>query len=226
MIVDCSILITCKDKEEFLDECISSVARQTKEPKEIILVHDQCEEPKAHALADTVILRDHVGVAKARDVAFKASTGKLILFLDADDVISPDYLEKMILTIASGADVVYPDTFFWHENPANSTIYISPDVIDAKFVNEHAKTTLPVTCLMKRGVYETVGGFKEFPILEDLEFFLQAMCNDYTFKKAQTLLWYRQIQSTRNGVDERIKAKVKKDILSKFKITDKEVSHA
>lgn len=226
MIVDCSILITCFNKEEFLDECISSVARQTKEPKEIILVHDQCDEPKAHALADTIIPRDHSGVAKARDIAFKASTSPLILFLDGDDVISPDFIEKTILVLAEGADVVYPDTYFWDWQGTQSGLYVTPEVLDAKFVNNHAKTTLPVTCLMKREVYETVGGFRELPMLEDLDFFLRAMCNGYTFKKAQTLLWYRQTQETRNRLDERIRSKVKKDILSQFNITDTKVTYA
>lgn len=226
MIVDCSILITCFNKEEFLDECIASVARQTKEPKEIILVHDQCDEPKAHALADTVIPSTHSGVAKTRDIAFKTSTCPLVLFLDGDDVLSPDYLEKMILTLAEGADVVYPDTFLWDWQGKSSSLYVTPEVFDAKFVNHHAKTTLPVTCLMKREVYENVGGFNELPVLEDLDFFLRAMCNGYTFKKAQTLLWYRQSQETRNRLDERTISKVKRDILSKFNITDKEVKYA
>ncbi len=222
--IDCSVLITCRNKEEFIDETISSVLRQTKEPKEIILVHDKCDEPKAHALVDTIILRDHVGVAKARDEAFRYSSCPLVLFLDGDDVLSPDYLEKMVLVLAEGADIVYPDVYFWRE--VESTLHVAPDVIDAEFVNKHAKPTVPVTCLMKREVYESVGGFRELPVFEDMDFFLRAMTKNYVLKKAQTLLWYRQTHSTRNQVDERVKARVKKEILAQFNITDKEVKLA
>ncbi len=222
--IECSVLISCFNKEEFIDETINSVLRQTKEPKEIILVHDKCEEPKAHALVDTIILRDHVGVAKARDEAFRYSTCPLVLFLDGDDVLSPDYLEKMVLVLAEGADIVYPDVYFWRD--AESTLHVAPDVIDAKFVNKHAKPTVPVTCLMKREVYESLKGFKELPVFEDMDFFLRAMCNGYTLRKAQTLLWYRQNLGNRNHVDERVKARVKKEILSQFNITDKEVKYA
>jgi len=224
-VVDCSILIPCFNKEEFLDECISSIARQTKQPKEIILVHDQCDEPKAHALADTIILRDNVGVAKVRDIAFKYSTSPLVLFLDADDVLSPDYLEKMILVLADGADIIYPDTFFWDWQGEGSSIFVTPDDLTPAYVKKHKRTTLPVTCLMKREVYEKVGGFREFPVLEDLDFFLRAMCNDYTFKKAQTLLWYRQTQGTRNSADHRKKREVYDQILSQFQITDKKITY-
>lgn len=225
MIVNASVLISCFNKEEFLDEAITSVLRQTKEPKEIILVHDKCDEPKAHALADTIILRDHVGVAKVRDTAFKASTGSLVLFLDGDDVLSPDYLEKMILVLAEGADIVYPDVFFWRETGSN--LYIAPEQVDAKFVNTHAKPAVCVTSLMKREVYENLKGFRELPVFEDMDFFLRALCNGYTLKKAQTLLWYRQNPQTRNtSVDERIKSQIKKEILDQFIINEKEVTYA
>lgn len=225
MLVDASVLITCFNKEEFLDEAVTSVKRQTKQPKEIIIVHDKCDQPQAHALADTIILRDNLGVAKARHEAFRFSTGSLILFLDGDDVIDPDFLEKTILTIADGADIAYPDTYFWDWQGDGSSLFVTPKVLDAKFVSEHKKTTLPVTCLMKRGVYETLEGFRELPLMEDLDFFLRAMCNDYTFKKAETLLWYRQTPGTRNRHDMRAKAKVYNDIIKQFKFEEGKVSH-
>lgn len=224
--IDCDVLITCYKKEEFLDECINSVLRQTKQPRSIVLVHDQCPEPKSHALADTLILRDHVGVAKARDEAFRFSSSSLILFLDGDDVLSPDYLEKMVLVISDGADIAYPDTFIWDWQGGNSSLYVTPDVFNASFVKEHQKPTLPVTCLMKRFVYEELKGFREFPVFEDIDFFLRAMCNDYTFRKAQTLLWYRQSQGSRNQVEERVKAQVKKEIMDQFEITEEVVKYA
>lgn len=224
--IDVSILITCRNKEEFIDETINSVLRQTKKAKEIILVHDQCDEPRSHALVDTIILRDHVGVARARHEAFRFSTGALVLFLDGDDVISPDYLEKMVLVISDGADIVYPDTFIWDWKGGNSSLYVTPDTFNASFVKEHQKPTLPVTCLMKRFVYEELKGFREFPIFEDIDFLLRAMCNGYTFKKAQTLLWYRQVQDSRNQVEERVKARVKKEIMDQFEITEEVVKYA
>ena len=224
-ILNCSVLITCKDKEEFLDECLNSIRRQTAQPKEVILVHDQCSEPKAHVIADTIILRDHVGVAKARQEAFRYSSGELVLFLDGDDAISPDFLEKTTLAIAEGFDIAYPDTYFWDEG-GSSSLFVTPDKMDIEFVSKHKRTSLPVTCLMKRRVYEGIGGFRELPVLEDLDFWLRAMCNDCTFTKAQTLLWYRQTNATRNRIDERKKRAVLNQVLAQFKITDKEITYA
>jgi len=105
MALDCSVLITCYNKEKYVEETINSVLRQTRTPKEIIVVHDGCKKPVHHTKVHSIFLKDNVGVAKARHEAFRFSTGKLILFVDGDDVLSPDYLEKMAMVIFKGADV-------------------------------------------------------------------------------------------------------------------------
>lgn len=211
-----SVLVTCYNKEKYLDECIQSIDRQTKEPKEIVLVHDGCDEPMAHAKADTIILKTNGGVSKARDTAYKFSTGELILFVDADDVLDPDYLEKMVLVISKGADVAYPDIFLWQGKYSQLTV--TPKKITPKFVEKFEKVVIPVTCLMNRKLYEKLGGFKEMPVLEDVDFWIRAICNGYTFRKAETLLWYRRYEGTRNSLDQVKRKQVMKEILSQFDV--------
>lgn len=214
--VDVSVLITCKDKEQYLDDCVSSVLRQTKEPREIIIVHDECKEPMHHIQATCIMLKTNLGVCRARHEAFRYSTGKLILFLDGDDVLSPDYLEKMILVLSGGADISYPDIYFFGDTEKRLSVAL--DKFDPDVIQKLQKFPIPVTCLMKREVYEKVGGFHEFPVMEDMDFWLRAMCNGYTFGKAQTLLWYRQELGGRNIVDVSKKKRVMEEIMSQFVI--------
>lgn len=221
MFVDLSIIITCFNKEEYLNDCFESIRRQTRQPKEIILVHDGCSEPQAHIDAETIILKDNVGVSKARDKGVFNSTGKLLLFVDGDDVLSPDYIEKMVATIFDGADITYPDTYFWGKDPR---LTITPDKLTSEFVSNYEKVVIVVSSMMKREVYEKLGGFGEFPVLEDLDFFLRALCNDYTFKKSQTLLWYRQTPTSRNQMSYLKKKEVFKKILSKFNISKDKIT--
>lgn len=217
MQVNVSVLITCHNKEAYLDECVSSVIRQTKSPKEIIVVHDECENPMHHAKVTSIMLPTNLGVCKARDVAFRYSTGELILFLDGDDIMSPDYIEKMVLKIADGADIAYPDIYFFGD-PGES-LTISPEPLQLSLIAEMKKLPIVVTSMMKREVYSSLGGFSNFPVLEDMDFWLRAMCNGYTFKKAQTLLWYRQEGVKRNAIDEGKKNLIIADIFSQFTIT-------
>jgi glycosyltransferase involved in cell wall biosynthesis len=219
--IDVSVLITCFNKEKYLTDCIESIKRQTKEPKEIIIVHDACKGVGIHLEVDNIVLHQNLGVSKARDAAFKLSSGELILFVDGDDVLSPDYLEKMTLVLAKGADVAYPDIYHWAGK--ESRLVVLPKKITPKFVQDYQKVVMPVTCLMKRKVYEIVGGFKEWPVLEDLDFWVTAMCKGYTFKKAETLLWYRRTPETRNTMDIIKRREILKQILAQFVFKDGEI---
>lgn len=219
--VNVSILITCWNKEKYLNECVDSILRQTKEPKEIIIVHDGCGEPMAHAKADTIIFKENRGVVKARHEAFRYSTGALILFVDADDVLSPDYLEKMVLVLAKGADVVYPDIFIW--SGKESRLTITPQRITPQFVKDFERVVIPVTCLTKREVYQKLGGFKDWSVLEDVDFWVRGMCEGYKFKKAETLLWYRRTNDARNNIDIVKRKEVLRKIMAQFEFTKERI---
>jgi glycosyltransferase involved in cell wall biosynthesis len=219
--VDVSVLITCFEKEKYLSECVNSITRQTKLPKEIIIVHDGCSEPMAHAKADTIIFKENRGIVTARDEAFRYSRGKLVLFVDGDDIISPDYIEKMCLALAEGADISYPDIFHWAD--LNSKLTVTPNQITPQFVKDFQRVVIPVTCLMGREVYEKLGGFREFLVLEDLDFWIRALCKGYTFKKAETLLWYRHYPGTRNSMEMSKKKDIMQKILDQFTFEEDKV---
>lgn len=221
--IDVSVLITCFNKEEFLDECVSSVLRQTKQPREIIIVHDECENPMHHAAATTIMLPKNVGVARSRHEAFRYSTGKLVLFLDGDDILSPDYLEKMTLKIADGADIAYPDIYLF--GGGRNQLTMLTEKVEPALVEKLERLPIPVTCLMKREVYEKVGGFGKWEVLEDIDFWLRAMCNGYMFSRAETLLWYRYTPTGRNSADVGKRTRIMREILDQFVIADNSIKY-
>lgn len=216
--IDVSVLITCYNKEEFLDECVSSVLRQTKAPREIIVVHDECENPMHHAAATTIMLPKNLGVARARHEAFRYSVGKLVLFLDGDDILSPDYLEKMTLKIHEGADIAFPDIYLFGDGKNQLTMLT--EKVEPALIEKLEKLPIPVTSLMKREVYEKLQGFGKWEVLEDIDFWLRAMCNGYTFTRAETLLWYRHTPQGRNATDLGKRTRIMREILEQFEIKD------
>jgi len=213
---DVSAIITCFNKEQYLDECVNSVLRQSKHVREILVIHDGCEAPTHHAEATSIFLNQNFGVSNARNEGFRFSKGRLILFIDGDDVISPDYIQKMVLKIVDGVDVTYPDLYFWNPE-GDSSLSIYPEIVTPTYVYDFEKVGLPITSLMRREVFEKVGGFRDLPVLEDLDFWLRVMCNGYKIEKANTLLWYRQIGNTRNGFDYVKKKEIFNKILAQFK---------
>ena len=216
MRADLSIIVTSYNKpHEQLIECMDSIKAQTVRPKEVILVDDCSEDPRAHALATSIILPENVGVAKARDVGVKMSSGRLLLFMDADDKLAPDFIEQCGRVITK-ADIAYPNVlkFGYIERP---TLVDSPPEITPEYIVGR-KCGLVVTSMMHRFVYEKLGGFRELPVYEDWDFWVRAVFNGYTFARANTLLHYRQNLKSRNHLSLEDKTNVHREITAPYKV--------
>lgn len=211
-----SVIITCKDKENFLTECIDSVLQQTRPPDRVILVHDGCSSPQSHLNTTTIILGNNGGVAHARDVGVRITKTSHLLFLDGDDALVPDYIEKMSF---ADADIVYPDFVWWYRHSggeAQNKLNVTPEKLLAKSMIESCK--IPVTCLIKKEVYTKLGGFNDYAIFEDYDFWLRAMVAQFKFVKANTILLYRQVNKSRNRQDQSLKMKTYAEITKKFEV--------
>jgi len=111
-----SVVIPCYNQGIFLTEAIKSVLAQTFFDYEIIVVDDGSTDSETLTILDRIddplirVLRTaNGGLAMARNRGIAASTGNIILPLDADDLIAPTYLEKGAAVFAddSGVGVVY-----------------------------------------------------------------------------------------------------------------------
>ena len=104
-----SIIIPVYNVEVYLQKCLDSVANQTFEDWECICVDDgspdrcgilldeYCKkmEKTGNSEKFTVIHQENKGVSAARNSALEIATGKWIQFLDSDDSLEPDFLEKL-----------------------------------------------------------------------------------------------------------------------------------
>jgi len=214
---DVSIIVTNFNKTpEQLMECMGSIREQTIEPLEVILVDDCSTDPRAHALATSIILPKNVGVAKARDIGVKMSRGRLLLFVDADDKLAPDFVQQCGKVIAN-KDIAYTNILLFGAIE-RSKLQETPPVLKPKHLFGNTNTSVLVTSMMHRRVYEGLGGFRDLPIYEDWDFWLRAMCKGYTFGHANTLLYYRQNLQSRNRVASELKTTVHNQITAPYEI--------
>lgn len=100
----------------FLEECIESVLNQTVLATEIIVVDDASTDNTSEIAASFAAegvkyLRvDFHDVHKTRQAGFEATTSPIVCFLDADDILSPDYLEQGLAAFMDDRiAVVYSD---------------------------------------------------------------------------------------------------------------------
>lgn len=101
-----TVLIPTLERYPYLHTLLGQLRKQTKPPAEIIIVDqtpaDQRQEEIYIEFGDLplkVIFQDQPGQCSSRNAGLKAATGTYILFIDDDDEISPDLIEKHILTI-------------------------------------------------------------------------------------------------------------------------------
>lgn len=110
-----SVIVPVYNVEKYLDACVESLIHQTYQNIEIILVDDgspdqsaiMCDAFRENDDRIMVIHKENGGLSDARNAGIKASTGEYILFLDSDDFLELDAIEKLIQVIdQSNADVV------------------------------------------------------------------------------------------------------------------------
>lgn len=107
-----SVIIPVYNVEQYLRQCIDSVLAQTYSSIEIILIDDGstdssgtiCEEYRKNK-SIKVFHTTNRGLSAARNFGIEKSTGEYIYFLDSDDWIDADFLEKAMEKI-SEADIL------------------------------------------------------------------------------------------------------------------------
>lgn len=98
-----SIIVPVYNVEKYLRPCLDSILSQTYMNWEAILVDDGskdnsgmiCDEYAQKDSRFIVVHKENAGVAQARITGFENSKGELITFVDSDDYVTIDYLEKL-----------------------------------------------------------------------------------------------------------------------------------
>lgn len=131
-----SIIIAIYNIEKYLGECLNSVINQTYKDLEIILVNDGSSDRSldimnAYSKMDNRIIcisQENAGPGMARNKGLDYATGKYISFIDGDDSVKPDFIEKLVSIIKEddlysycGISVNGEDTFL---SPEKNSLFI------------------------------------------------------------------------------------------------------
>lgn len=102
-----SIVVPIYNVEDYLSSCIKSLVSQTYANIEIILVDDGstdssskiCDEYAKLDERICVIHQENGGLSQARNTGLKVSNGKYIAFIDSDDLVAKDMIEKLYFAL-------------------------------------------------------------------------------------------------------------------------------
>lgn len=109
-----SIVIPVYNAEEHLDKCLSSIIRQDMLSYEVILVDDGstdsspliCERYSATDPRFKTITKSNGGVSSARNTGLNVADGEYVMFVDADDALTPGALSALDAAAAGLPDFV------------------------------------------------------------------------------------------------------------------------
>jgi glycosyltransferase involved in cell wall biosynthesis/GT2 family glycosyltransferase len=180
-----SVVIPHHDLARFLPEAIDSVRAQTRPPDEVIVVDDGSTERASRALLRDVerargrwegvrlVRKPNGGLSSARNAGLHAASSPWIVFLDADDLLHPRFLELTLAAAERGPGVVLVATpvAYFHDEPARPRggrvpIGLQRDMLAA------ANVASSCTALLDRQAVLDVGGYDEhMTAFEDWELY-------------------------------------------------------
>lgn len=163
------------NKAPYVRKTLDSVWGQTCQDWELVIVDDgsrdnsaaiveQWISEKGSAFRGKLIRQGNQGVSVARNNGVRASHGKYLCFLDADDWWAPDFLQEMQGLIDSFSDAgIYGTAYFYHKNGRDEVrMSVPTGYINyfAEYARGGAMTLWTGAVCVPRNVFDTCGGFQ------------------------------------------------------------------
>jgi glycosyltransferase involved in cell wall biosynthesis len=107
-----TVVIAAYNAERFIRQTLDSVVAQTLHDVELIIVDDGSTDGTAAILSAIddrrlrILRQPNSGVSAARNAGLALARAPYIFFLDADDVLFPDALQRMVATLDANPDRV------------------------------------------------------------------------------------------------------------------------
>ena len=172
-----SIVIPVYNVKPYLNRCLKSILQQTYHDLEVILVDDGSTDGSSSICDDfqkknpgvIVIHQENAGLSAARNAGMERASGEYITFLDSDDYLSVDFIEKAVklcedtesdiailrmLYIPEGMNDEVPD-----DAKVTSKVMTSQEAIEASLYQKNYSCCIPGK-VFKRKLFESI----RFPV--------------------------------------------------------------
>jgi len=189
---DIGVVIPAYQNQTVLSQALRSLARQKAQPSEVVVVDDGSATPLHLDFASQWFSRStklqllrtqtNGGSAAARNLGVSATSSSVICFLDHDDLAHPRKLERQMLCLRQGAEVVVPlsQSFTQLSEGFNPVVFGEPYV-------------LPISLMMKRTLFDRLGGMKEVFGGDDMQLLMSARLSGARITILDEVLTYRRV---------------------------------
>lgn len=110
-----SVIIPTLNEEDFLPLLLTSIRNQTYQPIEVVVADSSTDNSPevARSFGVTVVTVPELNVSRARNEGARAARGDILVFMDADCILEPPFVEKLVrmlnqgAVLAHGTDCIY-----------------------------------------------------------------------------------------------------------------------
>jgi len=196
-----SIIVPCYNDEKYIEETLDSILRQSFSSWECIIINDGSKDTTETLVLNKIkfdkrfnyIYQNNTGVCIARNNAIKKSIGQYILCLDADDLISNNFLEETVnlLDLNSSLNIATSTVnFFGRSKGVLKVVSYDLDIL-------LAANQIVMTSLFRRVDFDKVGGFNENMKdgFEDWDFWISVLKNGGNVTCAKQAVFYYRLQN-------------------------------
>lgn len=160
-----SLVTTVKDSAEHMGQFLASIREQSRPPNEVIVVDGGSADGTVEVVRShdgiTLIEEPGANISRGRNVAIAAAAHDVIAVSDADCVLDPGWLERLLARIEDGADVAMgfyrplADGFL-QECMAAVNLPDADEVREDRFMPSHRSVAY------RREAIERAGGYPEW----------------------------------------------------------------
>jgi glycosyltransferase involved in cell wall biosynthesis len=180
-----SVIVPIYNAELHISQCLNSIINQTYTNLEILLINDGSTDSSLEIINNfsikdkriKIINKSNGGVASARNLGLKLSTGQYIMFLDNDDMINLDLVKTFIENIEENDIIICGYT---------RQTYDGKTIFKRKLCNDNLAPFIQLACWGKMYNAKYIKQFKfmESKIADD--FYFNILAYDNT-KKIKTI---------------------------------------
>jgi len=177
-----SVITACYQHGKFLSECIASVLGQTEENIEHILIDDgstddswsimQCAEESNPGRVRIFTQLENCGLAASQNFGVDLAWSPWILKVDADDTISPTYVEEILAAAAEDPrrNVIFSPAHVF--GAGHDSVYRYPAFDAARMIDTFM---IPGPAAFRKELWAEVGGYDEsMRSAEDWDLYVRA----------------------------------------------------
>jgi len=151
-----SVIVTTKNEEKNIENCLRSIKDQTFKDIELIVVDNFSEDKTVENAKKytTKVYSKGSERASQRNYGAKVSSGEFLLYLDADMILSPSVIERCV----EKCEIDRVDALYIPERIVGEGFWIKVRDFERSF---YTGTVIDAVRFIRKDLFERIGGFDE-----------------------------------------------------------------